>query len=181
MAKYLLAAEIYLHQPGHEKLPAKGFFGKIHQAFETGFARMREGYRGILSAGYYIDLNQPAAEHYAVDPLLDGTSTLSPEQAKNILGGEATMWTELVTPENINTRIWPRTAAIAERFWSPQNVTNVASMYQRMDLLSQKLAYYGVPVEGIGEQMLLRLGAATDQISVFTTARRNVPSPASVT
>jgi multidrug efflux pump subunit AcrB len=49
MAKYLLGAEIHLHQHGHEKLPAKGFFGKIHQAFETGFARMREGYRGILS------------------------------------------------------------------------------------------------------------------------------------
>jgi len=130
----------------------------------------RRGYRGILSAGYYIDLNQPAAEHYAVDPLLDGTSTLSPEQAKNILGGEATMWTELVTPENIKTRIWPRTAAIAERFWSPQNVTNVASMYQRMDLLSQKLAYYGVPVEGIGEQMLLRLGAATDQSALKVLA-----------
>jgi multidrug efflux pump subunit AcrB len=49
MAKYLLAAEIYLHQPGHEKLPAKGFFGRIHQAFEAGFASMREGYRGILA------------------------------------------------------------------------------------------------------------------------------------
>jgi hexosaminidase len=122
----------------------------------------RRGYRGILSAGYYIDLSQSAADHYAVDPLVFGPSALTPEQAANILGGEATMWTELVSPENINTRIWPRTAAIAERLWSAQSVTDVNSMYQRIDTLSQKLPYYGVPVQGISEQMLLRLGATTD-------------------
>lgn len=122
----------------------------------------RRGYRGILSAGYYINLNQSAADHYAVDPIVDGTSALSPQQAANILGGEATMWTEFVSPENLNTRIWPRTAAIAERLWSPQNVNDVDSMYQRIDTLSQRLAYYGVPYEGIREQMLLRLSSYAD-------------------
>jgi hexosaminidase len=122
----------------------------------------RRGYRGILSAGYYIDLSQSAADHYAVDPLVFGPSALSSEQAANILGGEATMWTELVSPENINTRIWPRTAAIAERLWSAQSVTNTDSMYQRIDTLSQKLPYYGVPVQGISEQMLLRLSTTTN-------------------
>ena len=48
MAKYLLAAEIHLHQHGHEKAPARGFFGKFHKGFETGFSRFREGYRGLL-------------------------------------------------------------------------------------------------------------------------------------
>jgi hexosaminidase len=122
----------------------------------------RRGYRGILSAGYYIDLSQSAADHYAVDPLVFGPSALSSEQAANILGGEATMWTELVSPENINTRIWPRTAAIAERLWSAQSVTNTDSMYQRIDTLSKKLPYYGVPVQGISEQMLLRLSTTTN-------------------
>ncbi len=122
----------------------------------------QRGYRGILSAGYYIDLNQSAADHYAVDPLVNGGSPLTPAQAANILGGEATMWTELVSPENINTRIWPRTAAIAERLWSSQNVTDVDSMYQRIDTLEQRLPYYGVPVQSISQQMMLRLSAATD-------------------
>jgi hexosaminidase len=126
----------------------------------------RRGYRGILSAGYYIDLSQSAAEHYTVDPFVNGTSKLSSEQAANILGGEATMWTELVSSENINTRIWPRTAAIAERLWSSQNVTDVDSMYQRIDTLSHKLAYYGVPVQSISDQMLLRLSATTDPSSL---------------
>jgi hexosaminidase len=122
----------------------------------------RQGYRGILSAGYYIDLNQSAADHYAVDPLVYGASALSPEQAANILGGEATMWTELVSPENINTRIWPRTAAIAERLWSAQSVTDVGSMYRRINALSQKLPFYGVPVQGISEKMILQLSATTN-------------------
>ena len=122
----------------------------------------RRGYRGILSAGYYIDLNQSAADHYAVDPLVNGTATLSPAQAANILGGEATMWTEFVTPENVNSRIWPRTAAIAERLWSAQDVKDVDSMYQRLDTLSQKLAYYGLPYQSVSEQMLKRLSGYTD-------------------
>jgi multidrug efflux pump subunit AcrB len=48
MAKYLLAAEIHLHQPGHENAPVKGIFGRIHKGFESGFSSFREGYRGIL-------------------------------------------------------------------------------------------------------------------------------------
>ena len=122
----------------------------------------RRGYRGILSAGYYIDLNQSAADHYAVDPLGKNAATLSPAQQANILGGEATMWTEFVTPENVNSRIWPRTAAISERLWSPQEVRDPASMYRRLDTLSQKLAYYGLPFQSGSEQMLRRLSGYGD-------------------
>src|SRR5688500_18207514 len=53
----------------------------------------KRGYDGILSNGYYIDLMKPASEHYTPDPLPADT-TLTPEQAKHVLGGEATMWAE---------------------------------------------------------------------------------------
>ncbi|MBV9343295.1 MAG: family 20 glycosylhydrolase, partial [Acidobacteria bacterium] len=33
---------------------------------------VRQGYRGLLSSGYYLDLMSPAAAHYAVDPLAGG-------------------------------------------------------------------------------------------------------------
>jgi hexosaminidase len=135
----------------------------------------QRGYRGILSAGYYIDLNQSAADHYAVDPLVNGKATLTPEQEAHILGGEATMWTEYATPENINSRIWPRTAAIAERFWSPQSVKDPDSMYQRMDTISQKLPYYGLLFQSTGEQMLKRLSGYNDPASLKVLA--NVVQP----
>lgn len=98
----------------------------------------RKGYMGILSNGYYIDLIQPAEYHYLIDPIPEG-STLSEEQKKFILGGEATSWGELVVPETIDSRIWPRTACIAERFWSPQSVRDVESMYRRMEIVSGQL------------------------------------------
>ncbi len=101
------------------------------------------GYKGILSNGYYIDLMQPASYHYLNDPCPDSLQLTSEEKSK-ILGGEATMWAEWVTKENIDSRIWPRTAAIAERFWSPKNINNVDDMYKRLDHVSVLMEEYGL-------------------------------------
>ncbi len=103
----------------------------------------KKGYQSLLSNGYYIDLCQPAFEHYLNDPIPEN-SPLTDEQKKLILGGEATMWAELVTPETVDSRIWPRTAAIAERFWSPQSVKDVDEMYRRMGIVSLQLEEHGL-------------------------------------
>jgi hexosaminidase len=125
---------------------------------------VKGGNRALLSAGYYIDLNQSAAEHYAADPEGDGPTTLSDEDSKKILGGEATMWSEFVTPENVDSRIWPRTAAIAERFWSPRNTRDVASMYARLAIISQKLNYYGLQHNSSYPAMLSRMTGEPDPL-----------------
>src|SRR6202022_3464130 len=101
----------------------------------------KKGYRGILSNGYYLDLGWPAARHYAVDPLSDDAAALSAEEKQRIMGGEACIWSEYVGPENIDSRIWPRTAAIAERLWSPQVLRDPGSMYQRMTAESARLEW----------------------------------------
>jgi hexosaminidase len=126
----------------------------------------RLGYRGLLSSGYYIDLIQPAWQHYAVDPASGAAATLSPEESARILGGEDTMWSEYVSPENIDSRIWPRTAPIAERLWSPQNVTDVNFMYQRMDEISRRLDWLGLTHNSSYAAMLRRI-AGTDDISAL--------------
>src|SRR6267142_15128 len=95
----------------------------------------KQGYRGILSNGYYLDLGWSAARHYAVDPLSGDAANLSAEEKQRILGGESCMWAEYVSPENVDSRIWPRNAAIAERLWSPQEVRDPASMYARLEWL----------------------------------------------
>ncbi len=122
----------------------------------------KRGYRGILSNGYYIDLNQPALEHYLVDPLEGIADKLTPEQTASILGGEATIWSEFVTEDNIDSRIWPRTAAIAERYWSPANVRDVDSMYERMGEEAVRLQYEGVTPKASEEEMLERMSGETD-------------------
>ena len=119
-------------------------------------AAAKQGYDGILSNGYYIDLIHPASSHYAPDPL-PASSTLTPEEAKHVLGGEATMWAEWVTPETIDSRIWPRTAAIAERLWSPRDVTDVDDMYRRLGVISLQLEELGLTHKKNQEMMLRRL------------------------
>jgi hexosaminidase len=74
------------------------------------------------------------------------------------------MWSEFVSPENIDSRIWPRTAAIAERFWSPRNTRDVASMYIRLALISQKLNYYGLEHNSSYPAMLSRMTGVPDPL-----------------
>ena len=127
-------------------------------------AAVKQGYRGLLSFGYYLDLMWPASRHYAVDPMSDAAAKLSPEESRRILGGEACMWAEYVSPENIDSRIWPRAAVIAERLWSPQNVTDANSMYERLDEISRRLEWLGLTHNSSYVPMLRRI-AGTDNIS----------------
>jgi hexosaminidase len=122
----------------------------------------KQGYRSILSAGYYIDLNYHAEDHYLADPLGGAAAKLAPEQQKSILGGEATMWSEFVVPEMVNSRIWPRTAAIAERYWSPQDVRDVPDMYRRLDIVATHLKHYGIRPDEVTQEMLARIAGPTD-------------------
>lgn len=121
------------------------------------------GYKSILSHGYYLDLIQPADFHYLNDPLtIEDDLTL--EQSKNILGGEATMWSEFVSPETIDSRLWPRTAAIAERLWSPSTHCSLDDLYQRLDTISLYLEEFGLSHEKNYLMMLRRL-VGSDEIA----------------
>jgi hexosaminidase len=128
----------------------------------------QEGYQGILSAGYYLDLMQPASQHYAVDPMKGETANLTPEQKKRILGGEAAMWEELATPENLDAKLWPRLAAIAERLWSPESITDLPSMYQRLEITNRWLEWLGLTQRSNLELMRQRL-AGTHPVKPLDT------------
>ena len=139
------------------------------------FQAALRGNRSILSAGYYIDLNQPASQHYLADPVvlpppdpndptgkgIDLPEHLTPEQEASILGGEATEWTEYITPEILSNRVWPRTAAIAERLWSPQTDRDVADMYARLGWVSHELRMQGIENGGVLPGMVERMAGTT--------------------
>jgi len=128
---------------------------------ESLYESARRGFSGLLSNGYYVDLCQSAEFHYLNDPLPDD-APLDEIQRRRILGGEATMWSELVTPETVDSRVWPRTAAIAERLWSPAGVRDVDDMYRRLDVLSVELEELGLTHLKNQDMMLRRLTGGRD-------------------
>ncbi len=121
----------------------------------------RLGYDGVLSAPYYLDAMKSAAEHYLADPL--------DADKGRIEGGEVCAWGEFLTPENVDSRIWPRTAAMAERLWSPLGIQDLSSMYRRLAILSGELETLGLQhVSSYGKVLeRLRGGGTVEALRVL--------------
>lgn len=166
-----ILARLHKHMMGWDEVLTPGLPKDVVVQSWRGEASLAKGaklgYEGILSAPYYLDAMKPAGEHYLADPL-PSSSDLTPDQRKLILGGEVCMWGEHIDQHSIDSRIWPRTAAIAERFWSPENVRDVDDMYRRLDPVS-------VELEGLGlthlesEDVGLRSLAGTETIDGLRT------------
>ena len=112
---------------------------------------VRQGRPGILSAGYYLNLMEPSSKMYLVDPGGE------PGDGPGVLGGETCLWTEFASAENLDSRIWPRAGAVAERLWSPASVRDIPDMHRRLALLDQELEELGLQHNANYRAMLRRL------------------------
>jgi len=151
-----------------ENLPADAIIQSWRGA-ESLTAAAKAGHRTILSSGYYLDHLKPASYHYAVDPLAGAAGELPDVERARILGGEACMWSEYYSAEMIDGRVWPRAAAIAERLWSPADVTDVGDLYRRLELTSSWLEWEGLRHRSNPAMMLRRLagGDHTHALTAF--------------
>ncbi len=152
----------------HQNLP-KDIMVESWQNHESLAVAAQRGYKGLLSFGYYLDHLKSAGAYYSVDPYGGPAAVLTAEQRKNILGGEACMWTEFISPETIDSRMWPKSAAVAERFWSAESVRDVADMYRRLDVVTHRLTLRGARHELNYEPMLRRIapGAPVEALRVL--------------
>lgn len=103
----------------------------------------KNGFPSLLSNGYYLDKVYKLSEYYENDPLPKNIN-LTENQQKMILGGEATMWTELVDKRTIESRIWPSTLAVAERLWSSVEKCNTDKFYNKVPFISNQLQEFGL-------------------------------------
>ncbi len=136
----------------------------------------KSGYQGILSAPYYLDAMKSAGTHYLADPV-PADSDLTASERQLILGGEVCMWGEHISPETIDSRIWPRTAAMAERFWSPASTRDVDDMYRRLRVMSLRLDALGLTQISGPERMQRQLAEAA--VSPEFTTLTSVLEPVS--
>jgi hexosaminidase len=146
-----------------------------------------KGNRVIVSGGYYFDLLWPGESHYRVDPydptsygrtreqvaegkekglpevviaedaVIDPSLKLSPAQQALVLGGEGALWTEMVTEEMLDGRLWPIAAVAAERFWSRASARDTAEMYRRLLVIHDGLRVAGLADDANRRRMAARL------------------------
>ena len=166
-----IIAHLHKHMMGWDEVLTPGLPKDVVVQSWRGDASLSKGaklgYEGVLSAPYYLDAMRPAGWHYLADPI-PASSDLTPDERKRILGGEVCMWAEHLYPRTIDSRIWPRTAAIAERFWSPENVRDVDDMYRRLLPTSIELESLGLThIES--EDAGLRELAGTEDIDALRT------------
>lgn len=95
----------------------KGAVLQCWKSNSTAVSFANQGYKTIRSQGLYLDLLYPLSDYYNLD-IIPKTLSLSKEQAANFLGAEACMWGEFTGERNVDFRVWPRMAMIAERLWS---------------------------------------------------------------
>lgn len=134
------------------------------------------GHPSILSAPYYLDHIRTAEEHYNADPIPQWTD-LTPEQQALVLGGEACMWSEHVTAETVDSRIWPRLAAIAERLWSPRETIHVNDMYRRLWVMNERLEDLGLGQLAHVDRMVRRIAPDEPTRQALRTTLEAVAPP----
>ena len=127
---------------------------------------IRGGHRAIASSEYYMDAMLPASYHYLKDPFDGEVSDTTDEQRALILGAEASMWTEFATADNVDSRIWPRTAAVAERLWSPREIRDVDDLYRRIPAVSRRLDAIGLTHKTGPRQMQKELARGSSSTAV---------------
>lgn len=79
------------------------------------------------------------------------TSLLSTQ----ILGSETTAWTESISEDTLETRIWPRSAALAERLWSDPQESGWEEAEIRFVYHRQRMVDRGVKAEAVQPEWCL--------------------------
>mmetsp|Transcript_23820 Transcript_23820/g.34929 ORF Transcript_23820/g.34929 Transcript_23820/m.34929 type:complete len:608 (+) Transcript_23820:49-1872(+) len=134
---------------GSDALPPSSTVVEIWTGPDYLEAARDNGYDAILAYGWYLDRQNPVdgedawffgdtwAQMYGVDPEMHTPkSEVDPQYLEKkrgrALGGEVSMWTEQVDENNIDSQVWPRAAAAAERLWSNREIKSAAAAAPRL-------------------------------------------------
>lgn len=109
---------------------------------------LRKGYKLIISTkdAWYLDHGVWGRTTY-----YDWAKVYNnriPDVSDGVYGGEVCMWGEYVDDSAIDSRVWPRAAAAAERLWSNPTTGSAAAMY-RFLFHRERLIKMGIKAEAV--------------------------------
>lgn len=94
---------------------------------------------GIYSFGWYFDAATSSWKTFYQNEPMQGWDS------QYVIGGEACAWGEQVSDFNLETTIWPRALATAERLWSAKSVNDLNEAQPRLIQKICSLNARGVP------------------------------------
>jgi hexosaminidase len=95
----------------------------------------------------------------------------------NLLGGEAALWAEIVNPQVIDVRLWPRAYVVAERLWSAKDVTNEQNMYRRLAAVdSWSAVSVGLQQHAQAQTQMIRLANSSNTVPLQIFAEALEPA-----
>jgi hexosaminidase len=117
----------------------------------------------------------PLSKVYEFDPVVD---TMTPEQAKHVLGGQANLWAEhLPNTKESEYMIFPRLAALAEVLWSPKEKRNWNDFTTRLPSLLQRYDYLGINYAKSAYLVTASSSANMVQKLINVTLKNEFPNP----
>lgn len=108
--------------------------------------RISRTHRVIVSAPWYLNLAAGGDQnvwrrYWEADPLgFDGSA----DQKRNVIGGEACLWGEMVDKTNALQKTWPLAASIAERLWSIESDWDSKDALERLDAFRCRLVHQDI-------------------------------------
>ncbi len=94
--------------------------------------------REPLAFGGYV----PLKKVYSFDPVVD---SMTPEQAKHVLGAQANLWSEYITTDRTSEyMMFPRLTAMAEVLWSSKDSLNWKSFSYRLKTMFSRFDVMGI-------------------------------------
>ena len=89
-----------------------------------------------------FDAYNPLNEVYKFDPVV---STMTPQEAAHVLGGQANLWAEhIAAPKDSEYMIFPRLAALSETLWSPKEKRDWNDFTARLFPMLKRYDYLGI-------------------------------------
>ena len=133
----------------------------------------QDGFRVVQGSGWYLGddlaghtspkaavpgLNRSQAHEYCVqgptdwmkfyaqDPVKNSTGATEAQIKEFLLGGEASAWGDCISAESFEGMVWPAASAVAERLWSPMEVTDPVDAFPRLAAFRCSMVRRGVRV-----------------------------------